>query len=77
MRFFTDIMHDPNADYAEIQARFDAYSAHIETIRDRLPINVYEFAAAPWHYDDGKEGLHDSWVESLVIEELSSGPQHE
>jgi hypothetical protein len=77
MRFFTEIMHDPDVDPAEIRAVFDAYKVHLEAIRDRLPIHVYEFAAAPWHYDDGKLGLHDSWVESLIIEEISSGSRHE
>ena len=75
MRFFTDIMHD--ADPAEIAARFDAYFEHLESIRDRLPARVYEFAAAPWHYDSGERGLHDSLVESLVIEEIASGDRHQ
>src|SRR5262249_22338091 len=73
MRFFTDIMHDPNVDQAEIVACFDAYAAHLKSIRDRLPGRVYEFATADWHYDDGTKGLHDSWVESLKIEETSAG----
>ncbi len=72
MRFFTDIMHDPDIDRSEIKARFDAYYQRIESIREQLPVGVYEFAAAPWHYDNGEQGLHDSWVESLIVDEVAS-----
>jgi len=77
MRFFTDLIYDKDVGPAEIQSRFDAYGAHLERIRPRIPIHVYEFAAASWHYDDGTQGLHDSWVESLIIEEPSSGARSE
>jgi hypothetical protein len=77
MRFFTNVMHDPEVNPTEIRTIFESYKAHLEAIRDRLPIQVYEFASAPWHYDGGEQGLHDSWVESLLIEELSSGSRHQ
>lgn len=78
MRFFTDIMHDPDAYNLESPNRFELYARHLESIKPKLPSRVYEFAAAPWHYDDGTEGLHDSWLESMTIYEPSSGErQHE
>ena len=76
MRFFTNIMHDPDIDQREIDARFEAYYRHLEAIRNRLPASAFNFASAPWHYDDGEQGLHDSWVEALVIEETLAGERH-
>ena len=76
MKFFTDIMHDLDAYYLEPRSRFELYAEHLEQIKSKLPERVYEFAAAPWHYDHGEKGPHDSWLESLTIFEPSGGERN-
>ena len=41
-------------------------------------MSAYEFAAAPWHYNYADHRCpHDSWVESVLIREPSSGSRKE
>jgi hypothetical protein len=62
----------------EIAAAFKRYHKYLESVRASLPASPYEFAAAPWHYDHNDHRCpHDSWVESVVIRENSSGSRHE
>ena len=59
-------------------AGFDAYREYLESIRGRLPAAAYAFAAAPWHYDfSDRRCPHDSWVESLIVSEPSSGDRRQ
>jgi hypothetical protein len=56
----------------------DAYLAYIEKHREQFPPNALAFAAASWHYNlyDHK-CPHDSWVDSISINELASGERSE
>jgi len=57
---------------------FDPYIAYLNTIRDQLPAHVWTFASDPRHYRlDTPESLHDSWLESLTIEEPATGDRKE
>jgi hypothetical protein len=62
----------------EAKKAFADYTSYIQSIRESLPSSAYEFAVAPWHYNYKEHRCpHDSWVESLVISEPSSGSRHE
>ena len=58
----------------QIRAYFDEY---LESVRDRLPNSAFDFASASWRRDEDHRNLHDAWVESLTIRELSSGDRRE
>ena len=73
MKFLADMVRGSSANPEQIKRRFDEYNDYLKSIQDRLPPAVYAFATALWHYDDGARGLHDSWLKSLSISELSSG----
>ncbi len=73
MKFFADMVSGGGVNPDEIKRRFDKYNDYLKSIQERLPPAVYAFAIAPWHYDDGACGPHDSWLESLSISELESG----
>jgi hypothetical protein len=65
-------------DLDELNRRWNAYREYLHSIADRLPRSAREFAHAGWHYDHAdSRSLHDSWVESLAISELSSGERRE
>lgn len=69
-----------DASLAEIDARFRAYRASIESAsqRKRMPSRALEFAVASWHYDHNDHRCpHDAWVESIRINEPSSGTRRE
>lgn len=54
------------------------YCEYLEAIRTRVPKSAFEFATASWHYDVADpRSLHDSWVDSLVINEPALGDRHE
>lgn len=76
MSYILDVreLGDPSA----FGAAFDAYYSYLESVREKLPPAAYEFAAARWHYDpEDHRSPHDSWVESLLITEPSSGERQE
>jgi len=50
---------------------------YLESVRESLPISAFEFATASWRQSDDHRSLHDSWVESLIVIEPSSGDRHE
>jgi hypothetical protein len=65
-------------DPAEFGSRLQSYREYLQSVKADFPPNAYEFAAAPWHYDtDDHRCPHDSWVESLVVKELSTGERHQ
>lgn len=61
-------------DHLLIKKCFNEYFQYLESIKDKLPKNVVDFAMAPWHYDPSDYKCpHDAWVESLKIAEVSFG----
>lgn len=61
-----------HGDYATIGRSWDDYMAYLQTVKTKLPSNVYEFATASWHYDPrDHRSLHDSWVERLSVREIA------
>lgn len=62
----------------EIETALSNYRSYIESIRSSLPTSAFDFAVASWHYDYKDHRCpHDSWLESLVISEPSSGTRRE
>lgn len=59
-------------DVAQAQA-WETYGEHLERIRESIPVEVYAFASASWHYSlTDHRSLHDSWVESVAIQESNA-----
>jgi WD40 repeat protein len=71
MNFFTNV--DGRLEIPKLLERSKAYKEYLLSIKDRLPVSAFEFATANWHYDYGDHRCpHDSWVESLTINEPAS-----
>ena len=67
-----------NSNPEAVKTAFADYRVYLESVREKLPAFAYEFAAAPWHYDYRDHRCpHDAWVESLLVQEPSSGTRHE
>ena len=66
------------SDPAVFKNRLEAYYEYLESVRDRLPADAFSFATAAWHYDfSDHRSPHDSWVESITVQEPSSGNRHQ
>ena len=58
--------------------RFDEYFAYLESVKERLPLEVYAFASAWAHYSlDNPSSLHDAWVDAFTVRELAEGERSE
>jgi hypothetical protein len=54
------------------------YLAHLQAIKSVLPETLYSFASDPKSYSLGSHtSLHDSWLNSLRIDENASGSRSE
>ena len=54
------------------------YSRYVESIRDRLPADVFAFASDSRYFDlSSHSSLHDAWLESLTVREVASGERQE
>jgi hypothetical protein len=52
------------------------YLRYLDEERDRFPANAWSFALASWHYDmQHSQCPHDSWLESLDIQEGGAGKE--
>ena len=62
----------------EVARALQEYRNFLISAKARLPTSAYEFATAPWHYNyEDRRCPHDSWVESIMIREPSSGSREE
>lgn len=69
---------DTAEDFQRFNKKWEDYHEYLESLRDRMPQAAFEFATAPWHYDNkDSRGLHDSWVNSLAIIEPAQGENSE
>ena len=59
------------------EGKWRDYARYLESVRESMPKCAFEFATASWRHTDDHRGLHDSWVESLIVTEPSSGDRHE
>jgi hypothetical protein len=58
----------------EVLERTRAYRKYLQSVKERLSVTAFEFAAAAWHYDHSDHRCpHDSWVESFTIDEPAAG----
>lgn len=65
-------------DPTDVAERFERYRRYLVDVNERLGPGASRFAEAPWHYDPADHRCpHDSWVESVSIVEVSSGPRSE
>lgn len=68
----------PENSYEEWQAAWAAYCAYLASIKDVLPEGAYDFATASWHYNfEDHRSPHDSWLETLLIREPSTGERRQ
>lgn len=52
----------------------DNYFIYLEGVKEKFPVEVFEFAADSRNYDlTSHQSLHDAWLESLKISEPASG----
>src|SRR5687767_6084103 len=67
-----DYLVPPGSDFREIKIATARYLQYLESVRQLLPPNVYEFATADWRFDfRDHRCLHDSWVESVTVREVA------
>jgi hypothetical protein len=60
----------------EIKSCFDGYYAYLESVKNKLPLNTYEFAVSDWHYNfEDPRSPHDAWIEKFLMVEKSGEPQ--
>jgi hypothetical protein len=72
MKFFANVSRATEVSNLLEQSR--AYREYLQSVKERLPLSAFEFATAAWHYDYGDHRCpHDSWVESLTIDEPARG----
>ncbi len=65
-------------DHIAFKKRFDDYFSYLDSVKEKLPQEVFEFAKASWHYDFSDHRCpKDAWVEYLNITELSSGERRQ
>jgi hypothetical protein len=58
--------------YEDLGESWVRYRKYLLSIQHELPQEVFEFAAAKWHYDPtDHRSLHDSWVETMVLREVA------
>jgi hypothetical protein len=76
MSFLFDAFHSNN--FSDLQEAREKYKQYLRKIKLQIPQNVYDFAAAEWHYDPADHRCpHDSWVQFLRLEERASGERSE
>src|SRR5829696_5008549 len=57
---------------------FANYAEYLEQNRARFPPSAYALATSDWYFDSFiHHAPHDAWLESIVIEEPSSGSRRE
>jgi len=57
---------------------YGKYETYVQSIREKLPKHIYDFAANPNHFGPrSHSSLHDAWLESLVVNENASGARNE
>jgi hypothetical protein len=62
----------------EAAKRFDEYQRYLQSVKAMMPSSTFAFASAEWHYDfKDPRSPHDSWVESVEINEPASGARQE
>jgi|GEM_PF-2876441 len=65
-------------DHIAFKKKFDDYFSYLESIKEKLPQEAFDFATAPWRYDFNDHRCpKDAWVEYLNITELSSGERRQ
>jgi len=65
-------------DIQKLEERRRAYKSYLQSVQNSLPPRVFEFAAAPWHYDHTDHRCpHDGWLESLTIREIAEGDRRQ
>jgi hypothetical protein len=68
----------PLNSHEEWQSQWSKYCDYLESVRNQLPIEAYNFATASWHYDfSDHRAPHDGWVEEIVIREPATGARKE
>lgn len=54
------------------------YARYVESVRDQLPSHVFAFASDSRYFDLSSPGsLHDAWLESLTVREVTTGERQE
>ena len=61
-----------------ISEEFETYVNYLESIKDKIPPSVYEFATAEWHFNTRDARCpHDAWLEEIKFGEIEKGEKFE
>lgn len=59
-----------------VKSCFDAYYLYLDSVKNELPENTYNFAVNDWHYNfEDYKCPHDSWIENFLIKEKTDATQ--
>jgi hypothetical protein len=63
---------------SDVAGAFRKYSEFVDLNKERFPQSVFELASSEWYFNPSDHRCpHDAWLESLTIEEPSTGDRHE
>lgn len=63
---------------SDVVKAFDNYRVYLQANSNTFPPSAYSLATSNWYFDPADRRCpHDGWLESVTIDELSSGPRHE
>jgi hypothetical protein len=62
----------------EIAARWTAYREYLDSVKARLAPGALSYATSEWHIDQqSHKSPHDGWLESVLVQEPSTGVRKE
>ncbi len=72
------VLSDNRKKPGDIVSAFSRYNEYLGSVKDRFPKSAYQLASSPWYFDFSNHHCpHDSWLESLTINEPSKGIRRE
>jgi len=62
----------------DVSGSFRRYRTYLDGVRNEFPASAYGIATSDWYYDATDPRCpHDAWLESCVLNEISSGQREE
>jgi hypothetical protein len=67
----TFLDYGPDDSFEEMERQFSDYQVYLNSLKNKLPETVFNFATADWHYNpEDHRCPHDAWLESFNISEV-------
>jgi hypothetical protein len=62
----------------DVEGAFEQYQDYLASVRTKFPPSAYALATSDWYFNSTDHRCpHDAWLESLLLEEPSSGSRNE